>query len=149
MWSESRSLVLSKICLILFMALLLAAAILAPRLVRWLMYMSVQARMADRWLFLGTIYVGCAPAAALLFCLYMFLHRIGKGRVFVKENIFYLRFISWCCFFGAVICLVSGLYYFPWYVVGVAAAFAGIIVRVIKNVFAKAVSLQDDAKLTI
>jgi len=131
------------------MALLLAAAILAPRLVGWLLFMSAQARSVNSLLFLVTIYVGCVPAAALLFCLYLFLHRIGKGSVFVKENIFYLRFISWCCFFGAVICLVSGLYYFPWHVVGVAAAFAGIIVRVIKNVFAKAVSLQDDVKLTI
>ena len=33
--------------------------------------------------------------------------------------------------------------------VGVAAAFMGLIVRVVKNVFARAVSLQDDADYTI
>ena len=149
MWSESKSLVLSKICLILFMALLLAAAILAPQLVRQLMLMSAQARVVGKELFLVTIYVGFVPSAALLVCLYKFLHRIGKGHVFVKENIAYLRLISWFCFFGAAVCLASGLYYLPWYTIGVAGAFAGIIVRVIKNLFAKAVSLQDDAELTI
>jgi len=42
-----------------------------------------------------------------------------------------------------------GSYWIPWFAVGIAAAFMGLIVRVIKNVVAKAVSLQDDADFTI
>jgi len=149
MWNDSKSLLLSKICVILFMALLLICAIVAPRLVRLLTLMSMPAFMAGPTLFMITIYSGCVPAAALLAWLYVLLHRIGAGRVFVKENTACLRYISWCCFAGAAICLASALYYIPWTAVGISAAFMGIIVRVVKNVVAKAVSLQDDAEFTI
>ena len=149
MWNDSRSLVLSKVCVILFMALLLVCAIFAPRLVSWLMWISAMARAGGRELFLSTIYTGCVPAAILLIMLYRLLQRINSGEVFVRKNIAYLRYISWCCFIGAVICIASTYYYLPWLAVGVAAAFMGLIVRVVKNVFAKAVSLQDDANFTI
>ena len=149
MWNDSKSLVLSKICVFLFMALLLTCMILAPRLVDWLIWLSIQARTAGKTLFLITIYAGCVPAATLLLYLYILLHRIDKERVFVKENTACLRHISWCCYAGAAICLASALYYAPWLAIGVAAAFMGLIVRVVKNVVAKAVSLQDDADFTI
>jgi len=149
MWNERKSILLSKICLALFMALLLACAILAPRLVRQLMWMSALANSAGRALFLATIYAGCVPAAALLVCLFVLLRRIGAGNVFVSKNTACLRYISWCCFAGAAICLASALYYVPWLAIGVAAAFMGLVVRVIKNVVAKAIQLQDDADYTI
>jgi len=100
-------------------------------------------------LFLITIYVGSLPAVALLVFLYMLLQRIGNGRVFVKENAACLRYISWCCFAGAIISLISMLYYVPWIALGIAAAFMGLVIRVIKNVFAEAIELQDDSDLTI
>jgi len=149
MWDENKSLVLSKICVILFMILLPMGAILAPWILNSLFGYSVLAHSMGRILFLTTIYVGCVPAAALLVFLYTLLRRISAGSVFVKENTACLRYISWCCFAGAVICLVSTLYYFLWFAIGVVAAFMGLIVRVIKNVVAKAISLQDDVDLTI
>lgn len=149
MWNDSKSLILSKICVILFMALLLMCAALAPQFVSLLVWISASAHNAGKLLFLITIYAGCIPASALLACLYILLQRISTGSVFVKENTACLRYISWCCYAGAAICTVSTLYYFPWLAIGVAAAFMGLIVRVIKNVIAKAVSLQDDADFTI
>jgi hypothetical protein len=149
MWNESKSLLLSKICVFLFMALLLACVLLAPRLVERLQIMSNNASMAESSLFLLTIYSGAIPAAALLVNLYVLLRRIGTGCVFVKENTACMRYISWCCFIGAAICTASSLYYLPWFAIGVSAAFAGIVIRVVKNVFDKAVSLQNDAELVI
>ena len=149
MWNEKKSLVLSKICIILFMAVLIASTVGAPWVVRVLLNSSISAAQAGRALFLLTIYAGCVPSAALLVFLYLLLHRIGAGRVFIRENTDCLRYISWFCFAGGAICLASAFYYLPWLAVGVAAAFTGLIVRVIKNVVAKAVSLQDDADFTI
>jgi len=149
MWNDSKSLYLSKVSVWLFMVLLLVCAILAPRLVSRLLLMSYAARDAGRIFFLVTIYAGSIPAAALLVIFNVFLRRIGRGIVFVRENIVSLRQISWCCFTGAFICIISAFYYLPWLAIGVAAAFMGLILRVVKNVFAKAVSLQDDAELTI
>ena len=149
MWNDSRSLLLSKICVVVFMVLLVASALVAPRLVASLMRMSVMANLAGSTLFYATIYAACAPAAALLVWLYVLLHRISAGRVFIRENTACLRYISWCCFLGAAICLASAFYYLPWGAIGVSAAFMGLIVRFVKNVIAKAVSLQDDAEFTI
>jgi len=149
MWNDTKSLALSKICVALFMALLIVCTVLAPRLVATLMRLSIQAELAGAALFMCTIYSGCIPAAALLIFLYILLRRIGAGHVFVNENTACLRYISWCCFAGAAITLASALYYLPWLAIGVSAAFVGLIVRVVKNVVAKAVSLQDDADFTI
>ena len=149
MWNDRKSLLLSKVCVLLFMALLLFCAILAPRMVARLISLSVAAHTAGKGLFLCTVYIGFVPAAALLVCLYLLLHRIGVGRVFIRQNTECLRYISWCCFAGAVVSLASAFYYLPWFAIGIAAAFMGLIVRVIKNVVAKAVSLQDDADFTI
>ena len=149
MWSDRKSLILSKVCVIMFMLLLAGSAILAPRMVARLIMTSAQARLAGTAVFLVTIYVGFFPAAGLLACLYILLHRIDAGKVFIKENTTCLRQISWCCFAGALVCLASASYYLPWAAVGVAAAFMGLVVRVVKNVVAKAVSLQDDADFTI
>jgi len=148
-WNDSKSLVLSKVFVITFMVLLLVIVILAPGVVAPLIKMSALAYSVGRAYFLATVYSGCVPIALLLVCLYILLQRMSAGSVFVKENVACLRYISWCCFAGAIICFVSALYYVPWLAVGAAAAFMGLIVRVIKNVFAKAVSLQNDADLTI
>ena len=149
MWMNSRSIMLSKICTILFMVLLLACLVSAPWLVCRLISMSLPAQNAGLQLFLITIYVGGVPAAVLLAFLYALLHKIGSGCVFINENIAYLRYISWCCFVGAIICFASAFYYIPWAALGIAAAFMGLILRVVKNVIAEAVTLQDESDLTI
>jgi len=149
MWNDSKSLVLSKVCVVLFMVLMVVCAVLAPRLVARLMVMSSIADSAGMVLFLCTIYSGCIPAAGLLVSLHLLLRRISNGDVFVRENTACLRYMSWCCYAGALICLISAIYYLPWATIGIAAAFMGLVMRVIKNVFAKAISLQDDAELTI
>jgi len=149
MWNDSRSLLLSKICVVLFMVLLVTCAILAPPLVAQVRSAYGMAYTVAPWMFLCTIYAGCIPAAALLVCLFVLLRRISIGRVFVRENTACLRYISWCCYVGSAVCLISAIYYIPWLAIGIAAAFMGLIVRVIKNVVAKAISLQDDADYTI
>ena len=147
MWDNKKSIILSKLSVVIFMALLVAATVFAPWLVRQTFIYTDM--IGWERLFLITVYTGCVPAALLLISLFRLLQRIGRGKVFIQKNVNCLRRISWYCFAGAVISAVSVLYYFPWAMVAVAAAFMGLIVRVVKNVFARAVSLQDDADFTI
>ena len=146
MWTDSKSIALSKFCVVSIMAMLVMCAAIAPWALNGLFLHLTETGKA---LFLATIYTGSVPAAALLALLFLFLRRIGQGRVFVNENRNCLRHISWCCFAGAAICFLSSLYWLPWFAIGVAAGFMGLIVRVVKNVIAKAISLQDDADHTI
>lgn len=131
----------------IFMALLVLTAVFAP----WLVESSIENTdiAGTKTFFLITVYSSCIPAALLLLNLFTLLRRIGKDEVFISKNVESLRFISWFCFIGAIISFVSVLYYLPWIFVAVAAAFVGLIVRIVKNVFARAVSLQDDADFTI
>jgi len=149
MFNDKKSLILSKIFVILFMVFLGIAVIFAPRLVGHVVRLSAMANSAGAALFLTTLYIGTIPAAALLVSMYLLLHRIGIGEVFVNKNVTYLRFISCCFFAGGLICIVSSLYYAPWLPIGIASVFMGLVVWVVKNVIARAVSLQDDADHTI
>ena len=145
-WNDRKSLILSKCCVVFFLALLLTCAVFASRGYDiWLKYLTASRKAY----FLTTVYFGSIPAATLLVLMYVLLHRIGEGQVFIGKNTECLRHISWCCFLGAAISTASAFYWMTWAAVGVAAAFMGLIVRVIKNVVAKAVSLQDDADFTI
>ena len=149
MWNDKKSISLSKLCVLIFTVMLIGIALSAPWLVRWLLDFSRADLVGKEAYFLLTIYSGSIPAAVLLFCLYRLLHRIELEQVFIAANVEYLRRISWSCFAGAIICFASTLYYFPWIFVAVAAAFMGLIVRVVKNVIEQAVELKNESEFTI
>ena len=149
MWSGKKSISLSIFCVFVFSDMLVGTVIFAPWLVRWLLDFSRADLAGTEAFFLTTIYSGSVPAAVLLFCLYRLLCHIELEQVFTTVNVEYLRRISWSCFAGAFICFASIPYYFPWAFVAVAAAFMGLIVRVVKNVIAQAVELKNESELTI
>jgi hypothetical protein len=125
MWTSSKSILLSRVAVILFMAALVGVAIAAPWLAERLF---IFASALGKAYFLLTVYLGAVPAAFLLISLFRLLRRIEKGSVFIQKNVESLRHISWCCFAGAVVSLASSLYYISWIMVSVAAAFMGLIV---------------------
>jgi len=147
-WNGRRSIGLSKFCILVFMCALIATAVSAPWSTRWFVDYSHAAKGSESF-FLATIYIGSIPAAYLLYNLFRLLRRIEAGQVFIAENVECLRRISWSCFVGAGIAFISGFYYLSWLFVFVAAAFMGLIVRVVKNVVAQAVALKDEADYTI
>ena len=149
MWNGKKSISLSKLCVLIFMAMLIATALSAPWIVQRFLIFSRADLVGRSAFFLTTIYSGSVPAVILLFCLYRLLYRIEIEQVFITANVECLRHISWSCFAGSVISLVSVSYYFPWIFVAVAAAFMGLIVRVVKNIIAQAVDLKNESDFTV
>lgn len=149
MWNGEKSIALSKFCVLFFIGVLIAVVVSAPWLTHWFVDFSQAGLKGTNFFFLATIYAGSIPAAYLLYNLLMLLRRIQAGQVFIAGNVEHLRRISWSCFLGAGIAFVSVFYYLPWLFVFVAAAFMGLIVRVVKNVVAQAVALQDEVDYTI
>lgn len=94
-------------------------------------------------------HTAAVPAAAALYGLWRLLRNISEGEVFIPENVSILRLLSWCCIAAGLVCLFSALYYMPFLIVSAAAAFVGLILRVVKNVFAEAVRLKDENDYTI
>ncbi len=149
MWSDQKSVLLSQIGVLFFAGVLLVVAFSAPWLVRWLIDFSRADLQGTEVLFFVTIYIGFVPAAVLLYSLFRLLRRVAAKQMFLPENVEHLRRISWSCFLGAAVSLLAAFYYLPWLLVAVPAVFAGLIVRVIRNVVALGVKLQHESDRTI
>ena len=149
MWNDRRSLILSKICTLLCLCAVVVVLATGPFWVRWLLNISYNAQKADYRLFLATLYAGGMVAGWLLVLLYRLLHNIGRGLVFMPENVALLRWLSWGCILGGAVATASMLYYVPWGMLGLAAGFIGLILRVVKNVFAQAVEIKNENDYTV
>lgn len=100
-------------------------------------------------LFKRCFYPCAVFAYVTLYCLLKLLFNIKKSEVFINANVKYLRIISWCCFAVSVITFVSGIFYVPYLFISVAAAFVGLMLRVVKNVMQNAVAIREENELTI
>ena len=148
MWTKDLSIRLSVFFTRLFLVLLAVALFTAPRLVSWFMILA-----GGRPVFVGRIcaafYCCAPPAAVLLWSLDRLLAAIARGEVFTAENIALLRRCSWCCMAVALICLGFTVTLFYFLLVAAAAAFIGLILRVVKNVFQQALALKEENDYTI
>jgi len=148
MWTKDYSIRLSVFFTRLFLGLLAAGVFFAPKLVGWFIETN-----GGRPVFTGRVcaafYCCVLPAALLLLSLDRLLAAISRGEVFTPGNIARLRRCSWCCMAVAAICLVFTVTLFYFLVAAAAAAFAGLILRVIKNVFQQALELKEENDYTI
>ena len=143
-WNNDRSLLLSRVCVWVFTVLLAALLLTAPWFWNWILW-----RSSVRMVYIGVTYASGVPAAVVLFCLHRLLRNISEEEVFIQENVRSLRIMSWCLIAAAQVYQVGSL--FDWYLVvfAAAAAFVGLILRVVKNVFAQAVELKNENDFTI
>lgn len=164
-WTTKNSITLSQILLVGFELLLFALDVLAYPLisalctnlktvfdqqVTWVF--SFSQRQTEAGL-LTAVYLGSIFAWAALYQLFSLLRQIRAGRVFATKNVTLLRRISWCCFGAAGACVLASVFavkLFPvTLVLGAAAGLMGLIVRIVKNVFQQALSMQSELELTI
>ena len=148
MWNKSKSILLSFILVRVLFLLAVASIFTLPWLVDSYINFSGKATSVSTPLLL-TLYSCLVPAFGVLICLDRILLNIRKGLVFVAQNVQYLRILSWCCFAVSLICLLSGYYYVLFLLIGFAAAFFALILRVLKNVFAQAVELKEESDFTV
>ena len=147
MWNKDRSVVLSQIIIKICYAGLLACCFIAPGLVSY-----YAEKIADESVvvpLLITLYACVPPALCAFICLDILLKNIKKNQPFIMQNVTLLRIISYCCFLGALIFIYfSILRPFGFFVV-FAAAFFGIILRVVKNCFRQAIAIREENDYTI
>lgn len=148
MWNPGKSVTASSVCTKIVILLVIGSAVAAPYLVK--SYVSYAAKNPEIiGPLLATIYACSVPGLGALFCLDRLLANIKKKEVFIEKNVKYLRVISWCSFAVSAILLVSGFYYLLFLLIAIAAAFFGLILRVVKNVIEQAVAIKNDNDLTI
>lgn len=155
MWNKKMSVMLSIVICFVFSAVLTAALFLGPWAVEtWLnayrgWEIGTQAMHYMLKLFKLSFYPCAVFAYITLYSLIKLLFNIKNNQIFINSNLKYLRRISWCCFAVAAITLVSGVCYIPYLFIAVAAAFVGLMLRVVKNVMQNAVFINEENELTI
>lgn len=147
-WNKDKSIVLSQVCTAFFALCLLALDVGGYWIAAWF----VRTRFLN-WqrgiLLMGSIYCGSIFAWLCLWRLWLLIGNVKRGEVFVEANVRHMRLISWCCAWGAAVCLLSAAYYVPFLFVAVTSGFMALIVRIVKNAFQQAIAMKDELDLTV
>ena len=94
-------------------------------------------------------YAFCVPAYVALCALDRLLAAVKREEVFTAHNVRLLRIISWACIAAAFVLFISSFVSILFFALAVLATFFGIILRVVKNLFAAAVQLKSENDFTI
>ncbi|MBQ8028983.1 MAG: DUF2975 domain-containing protein [Clostridia bacterium] len=129
-----------------FCGLLIFLLVFAKPLVDWFFGLN---RPEHSLTVLVSFYICSASAVLALLNIIKLLKNIIKGEIFSEKNVSSLRILSWCCMFVSFVCFVSGFFYVPMWIFSLGAAFMMLILRVLKNVMAKATEIKNENELTI
>ena len=154
MWSHDNSTVLSLICTRIVAAAVIVCAFFVPGIVGYYTNSQYNGREAiaptGRMQVTAGIYICLLIALFILYMLDRLLSNIRKEEIFIPQNVSYLRGISWACFAMCVPCLLVSVYGSQIFLfVMVAAAFMGLILRVVKNVIEAAVLIKEENDYTV
>lgn len=152
MWTKTKSLFLSRVLTLAMSIMLVVYLFIVPVIAEWYTVVS-----EGTGFFEGSIYV---PMCIMLYicgafaiiaaaALHVLLYNIDKERVFIPQNTKCLRIISWACMLVGVTFFVFGLWRNILWFASFFALFLGLVMRVLKNVFEKAVELKSENDFTI
>lgn len=147
-WTDKQSTRLSAWCIYILAAMMIAAMVFMSSFIEVIVPLHAVSP-ANKHLFVFTLECCLGVGLVILFLLHQLIQQIDNDETFTERNIKNLRLISWLCFLEAVILLASGSYYYPWLFVAGVAAFVGVIVRIIKNVFCQALLIKEENDFTI
>lgn len=97
-----------------------------------------------------TAFYICCPAGWLaLYSIRKILKNVLSDTVFTTETVRLLRQLSWHCAFVAAVSFITIFFCRIFFTFTIGAAFMTLILRVLKNVMAKAVEIKEENELTI
>jgi len=155
LWSREKSILLTRVCVDVFLVCAVLMMVSGPWMVRDFLARIGGGRImgagSGAYGLLLALGIGCGAAAVwMLWEMRLFLRRLSLGEVFTERNVRSLRQISWACLCGGCLTIAVGVLYALFYVlVGGAALFMMLVVRVVKNAFEAAVLMKDELDYTI
>ena len=97
----------------------------------------------------AAFYICCPAAWVALYKIRKLLKNVLADTIFTSETAKLLRHLSWCCAFVAAVSFVTTYFCHIFFTFTIGAAFMTLILRVLKNVLAKAVEIKEENELTI
>ncbi|MCM1364846.1 MAG: DUF2975 domain-containing protein [Faecalibacterium sp.] len=149
MYNSQKSAKVTLIITFFFCAALVALMIIAHPLLEWF-YGSERKTVIKTVMY---AFYFCCPAAWIsLGSIIKLLFNIINNKIFITQNVNCIRILSWCCAFVSLVCFCTSFAYvtfFVFFIISIAAAFMMLILRVLKNVMAKATEIKKENDLTI
>ncbi|MBP3243155.1 MAG: DUF2975 domain-containing protein [Ruminococcus sp.] len=152
MWTKTKSLFLSRVLVYVSAAIGFIATFFVPSIADWYDEITVGSGLIGGSVRIPTIvglYVCEVLAFAILWSLNKLLANIDRSEVFIPENTVCLRRISWGFMFVGFTFIVMGLWRSVFFIPATAAVMFGLVMRVLKNVFEKAVEIKSENDFTI
>ena len=148
-WTATKSLFLSRMLTIAALAIAVGTLFCIPFLAEW--YDAISGDPPIRNILIVCLYISDTLGILALWQLHRLLRNINAQRVFVPENAACFRLISWCCFAVSIVWIIMFVtcHRFHEFIISFMAAFAGLIIRVIKNLVEAAVELREENDYTI
>ena len=146
MYTSVKSAKLTRFIAALFCVLLLALMICAPFVTK--KFIGAESQRIIRTA-ITAFYICCPAAWAALISILKLMTNIIKSKVFITQNVFCMRLLSWLCAYVCAVCFGFGFVYSLLFVFSLGAAFMMLILRVLKSVMAMATELKNENELTI
>ena len=149
MYDKYKSSIVSIIATFIFAALVIAACVLLPFFVKMYLGDAYETAAGIKTALYICLYISGASSLMISYLLLRVLFNIRKNIVFDRRNVKYTRYISWCCFVVCAAFFALGFFIRFSFVISFAAAFIGLIVRVVKNLLNEAVDIKEENDLTV
>lgn len=124
----------SIILITVFIILILLVAAVLPFLVTW--YVEKTQRLET---LATTITITCYPCAPFAILILMYLRKILKNiankEFFTDNNIKYFKYMEICCIIIALITVIAGRFYLPFFMVAATFLFLSLLIFVLRNIF--------------
>ncbi len=146
MYTSVTSAKVTRAITVVFCLILTALMLFGPKLLH-LYFGYLAAGLAQKVLL--AFYLCCPAAWAALVSILRLMTNIIREKIFTPQTVFSMRLLSWCCAYVALVCLIFGFFWAPLLVFALGAAFMTLILRVLKNVMARAGELRAENDLTI
>lgn len=98
---------------------------------------------------IAAFYICCPAAWTTLYCIIKLLKNILNNDIFSQKSVKLLRILSWCCAYVCAVCFCVMFIFRLFFVFFLGAGLMTLILRVLKNVFAKATEIKEENELTI
>ncbi|NLN97131.1 MAG: DUF2975 domain-containing protein [Eubacteriaceae bacterium] len=152
MWNERKSILLSKIVVIAIIVTIPVLGGFLPTLIQQLLCSGSACPIQSDYYTVAILIpygVMALPGLVLMAFLYKLLQNIDNHQLFIEDNVSLLRRISWLCFLIAAVAILATGLWWAWSVLAIAAVLIGLLVRVIKNIFARAIIIKEENDYTI
>ena len=140
------SLIATFIMTAMIIGIIAVAIVILPRLIDFFEEMRGYSDCTD---LMVALYISAIPGLICSLSLMKLLLNIKREEIFVGENIRILRVLSYCCIFVGAEYLVFAHRYISMILISFAALFFGLVLRVIKNVFDKAIEIRVENDFTV